>query len=146
MFRTHLRLSGLALVGAGLLLSASPARATYPIPVKFDTKFQFSAALKVGPHAFAPRAPWYTYFPVDPNLTNPRPQTTAFPPWPTQPAVPFAPIPSPPAPPAPAPADRVTQYAPTWGWPPAAYGYGYGVPIQPVTYSAPQAPSYWYGQ
>ena len=62
---------------------ASVASANQPIPVLFDARFNWNIDLKVGQDAFLPRAPWYTYFPADPNMSQAGPMTP-FPNWPAQ--------------------------------------------------------------
>lgn len=111
-----------------------------PIPISTDSVFIYRFDVKIGAAAFArPAGPWYSYFPVDPNLLAQR-QATAFPNWPTQfpPAVP-SPAPVQPIPTQPAPPPGLTYYQP----PP----YSYGPAVYPAGYYAPQpAPGYWYAR
>lgn len=98
------------------LVSASAWASGPPTPAKIDAGIVFRFDVQFGPQAMVPRAPWYTYFPADPNVAAAmQPQSTPFPPWPG--ALPAAP----PMPRASAP----------------------GSNIQPAGF---QAPSYWYGQ
>ncbi len=94
-----------------------------PVPVATNSVCVFRFDLKVGPEAFAiPAGPWYSYFPVDPNLLA-QPRASAFPSWPTQP-----PAAAPGTPPG------LTYQAPP------VYGYG----AYPAGYYAP--PGYGYGR
>jgi hypothetical protein len=55
-----------------------------PMPIATDCMFVWRFDVKCGPSAFArPAGPWYTYFPVDPNLLA-QPRAAAYPNWPTQ--------------------------------------------------------------
>jgi hypothetical protein len=101
-----------------------------PIPMKVDSIFIYRFDVKVGPSAFArPAAPWYTYFPSDPNLQA-QPARNQYPNWPTN----F------PAAQAPSAGGPVTYQMPAQE--PAA-GYYYPQAVQPTGYYTP-APSYWY--
>jgi len=108
--------------------------------VKIDAVFDFRFDVQVGPPVQRPTAPWYAYFPNDPNI-NPSPQATPFPPWPMQ----FPP----PGPPADAykktnvPSNVPAGPMQTSYWP---VSYSYGSNLQPVGYAPMQAPSYWYRQ
>ena len=81
MFFKLLRRGALAVLALGIV--STLAHANQPIPVLFDARFHWNIDLKVGPDAFLPRAPWYTYFPADPNMAQPGPMTP-FPNWPAQ--------------------------------------------------------------
>jgi hypothetical protein len=107
-----------------------------PIPISTDSVFVYRFDIKIGPSAFArPAGPWYSYFPIDPNLLA-QPQTAAFPNWPTQ--FPTAP---PQSQPVPRPVPGMTYYQ----QPANPYGYGYGYGVYPAGYYAPQpVPAYWY--
>ena len=133
----------LGLLGLVWLGTAGEGRAwwDYP-PVKIDTVFQFHFNVKVGPEIQRPTAPWYAYFPADPNMLA-SPQITPYPTWPMQ----FPP----PGPPADPRGDVLRKtsaqtYAPN-GAMPAAYWpnyHAYGSNVRPVSYAPMQAPSYWY--
>ena len=111
--------------------------ANTPIPISTDSVWIWRFDVKIGPSAFArPAGPWYSYFPVDPNLLA-QPQAAAFPNWPTQyPAPPSgAPMPGQPLRPGPG----VSYYQPA---PATPYYYQ---SIYPANYHGAQpAPSYWY--
>jgi len=133
--------SALGAAGLSSLLLAGAAQAAKPIPTKIDAGFEFRFNVQMGPQAFIPRAPWYTYFPVDPNLIANRPGTSPYPPWPT--TFPPAPgtVPAQPqfknaAPPVVPPAPQTRG----WGWPVSDGG------VQAAGYVPAQAPSYWYGR
>jgi hypothetical protein len=114
-------------VSLGLYAAAAAHAAGHPIPTKIDCGLEFRCNVQMGPQAYIPRAPWYTYFPADPNLLARAPGTTPYPTWPTNP--PGTPAPTP-APSAPAPAQQL-------GW----------SGVQPAGYvMVGQAPSYWYGR
>jgi hypothetical protein len=113
------------------------------LPTKIDFGIDFRCNVQCGPQAFVPRAPWYTYFPVDPNLIARAPGTTAYPPWPatfppaSQPQ-PAAPLPAPRGPVAP-----LSYQSPAWSWPaPTSTGNH----VQAAGYVPAQAPSYWYSR
>lgn len=126
--RFLLGLSGLA------LLFPCVARADHPIPTKIDAGINFRFNVQMGPQAYIPRAPWYTYFPADPQLLARAPGTTPYPTWPQA---------FPPAQP---------QVPPVVPGPVAPTGYqavGWATPAQPGTpvgYQPAQVPSYWYGR
>jgi hypothetical protein len=139
-------------------LAAAPAADAFgpPPPFRIDANINYRVNVKVGPQAYVPRAPWYTYFPVDPQMLA-RQTGTAYPPWPGQslpgnPGIPTQGFPVPPpeapeqappgTPPANPPAGRVF-YQPGGGWMTPA---GYGPSVQPVGYAPTQVPSYWYGR
>lgn len=64
------------------LASASPAHAWGCLPpIKIDTDFRFRINVRCGP-ANQCRAPWYSYFPYDPNL-HPSQGGNPYPNWPT---------------------------------------------------------------
>ena len=135
MTRTLTRLGWLGSLGLAWLLTPAAASAwgpNTPIPISTNSVFVYRFDVKIGPSAFArPAGPWYSYFPVDPNLLA-QPRATAFPTWPTQ----FPPQ----APPMSAPPEGLTYYRPMPGNP-----YAYGSGIYPAGYYAPQPmPSYWY--
>jgi hypothetical protein len=111
---------------AGVFASA---QAGPPVPTKVDCGIEFRCNVLMGPQAYIPRAPWYTYFPADPNLLARAPGTTPYPTWPNAFPPPAAPAPTAPAAPAPGP---MTYQYPSWNQ------------VQTVGYS--QVPSYWYGR
>lgn len=129
-----------ALVGLAWVGVAGDGQ-TWDVPqVKVDSAFEFRFDVKVGPPIQRPTAPWYAYFPADPNM-NPSPQATPYPPWPTQ----FPP-------PGPS-SDALKKFSvqprvmsgpmQTSYWPTQ---YTYGSNVQPVGYVPMQTPSYWYRQ
>lgn len=130
----------LALLGAAWLGFAADGRAWERPNVQVDTVFKFRVDVHVGPQVKRPTAPWYAYFPADPNM-NPSPQSTPFPPFPMQ------------FPPSGPSSDSLKKtsaaYAAPAGpmqtsyWPTS---YAYGSNLQPVGYYPSQAPSYWYRQ
>lgn len=128
------RLPFLAL--AVLLFSNAAAYANHP-PVTVDFTFRFDVEIGNQQH-YKSLAPWYTYFPYDPNIHGRAPH---FPTWPpTSPTGAPAPgptgrVPGPMLPPPGAPASRVT-------WQPQQ------PMVTPVSYSPVYygAPSYWYGR
>src|SRR4051812_28399072 len=72
----------------GALLTAAAAAAT-PVnagsdemPVKVDFIFRFN--IRVGPSVMVPPdlAPWYMWFPYDPNMITAPAQSTPYPHWP----------------------------------------------------------------
>ena len=136
----------LPLVGLGCLLTANAAPAAGPF--KIDSNIEWHFDVKFGPQAEVPRAPWYTYFPVDPNLAV-LARGTPFPGWPNPfpPAVnvpsaaPSTPAP-PPFPPPPTPNPNGAARQTSWGWAMTAPAAG----VQPVGYVPAQVPSYWYGR
>ena len=126
------------LLAMAWLLSPSgvQAQCSTPIPIATDSVFIYRFNVKIGPSAFArPAGPWYSYFPVDPNLMA-RPQAAAFPNWPTS---------FPPAA-ASAPAQAAPRYAPgiTYYQPPPSMPYGYSPGVSPASYYAPQQSMGWY--
>jgi len=108
--------------------SGVQAQGNTPIPIATDAFLVYRFNVKIGPSAFArPAGPWYSYFPVDPNLLA-QPQAAAFPNWPSQ----FPPTPA-------------LRPAPGMAYSPAPMQYGYGPGVYPAGYYAPQqVPAYWY--
>jgi hypothetical protein len=132
MIPTALRRSwpGLAALAWLVGMSSTRAHADGPIPIATDAVFYYRFDVKIGPAAFArPAGPWYSYFPIDPNLLA-QPRVSAFPNWPNQFPTPGAPVPPP----------GMTYY-PQQGSP---YSYG-PAQIYPAGYQAP-VPAYWYGR
>jgi hypothetical protein len=100
-----------------------------PLPIGTDSVFIYRFDVKIGPSAFArPAGPWYSYFPVDPNLLA-QPRAAAFPNWPNQ------------FPPAPTPTEPMVRPPGMTYYQPMQYGYG----VYPATYYQAQ-PGYWYGR
>jgi hypothetical protein len=136
MTRTLIRRFWPGLLAMAWLLSPSGAEAQgcTPIPIATDSVFIYRFNVKIGPSAFArPAGPWYSYFPVDPNLMA-QPQVNAFPNWPAS------------FPPTQAPAQAAPRYAPgiTYNQPPPM-PYGYSSGVYPASYYAPQqAAMGWY--
>ncbi len=126
MIRTAMRRwwPGLLALVCVLSLPQMRARADGPIPISTNSVFYYRFDVKVGPAAFCrPTGPWYSYFPVDPNLLA-QPRAAAFPNWPN-------------------------QYPPAGGigyYPPPAAPYGYGQGVYPVSYQPQPMPGYWYGR
>jgi hypothetical protein len=124
-----------------------------PIPVATDSVFYWRFDVKIGPSAFTrPTGPWYSYFPVDPNLLA-QPRASAFPNWPTpyppqvggfgyqQSAAPYY---QPAYQPGYQPGFQ-PGYQPNYQPVAATYPYyPYGGSIYPAGYYAP--PGYWYGR
>jgi hypothetical protein len=138
MNRLTIRRCGLALIGVLCLTSAGQAQIWQRPPIKVNTVFDFRVDVSVGPQIQRPTAPWYAYFPADPNM-QPSPQATPFPPWPMQ----FPP----PAPPADALQKQNAQTQRATGPMQTSYGSAYSTyPVQPVGFVPTQAPSYWYQQ
>jgi hypothetical protein len=136
MPRRYLSRARLLLLAVGLLF-VSRARAGDPVPCKVDFGVAVRCNIQCGPQAAIPRAPWYTYFPVEPNVIAKAPGTTSYPPWPAT-FPPTAPAPTAPAPTAPGQAPvPMTYHRP---------GAGYASPVQAVSYAPSQVPSYWYGR
>jgi hypothetical protein len=137
MTRTLFRRCWPGLLTVAWLLSPSgvQAQGCAPIPIATDSVFIYRFNVKLGAAAFArPAGPWYSYFPIDPNLMA-RPQAAAFPNWPAS------------FPAAQAPAQAAPRYAPgiTYYQPPPPTPYGYTPGIQPANYYAPQQPAMgWY--
>ncbi len=143
MIRTVLRRTWPGLLTLAWLSVTSTAHAwgdgpSGPIPVATNIQFNWQFDMRCGPAAFArPTGPWYSYFPMDPNLIA-QPRRAAFPSWPSQ----FPPAAAPLAPPAPAPAQPtgpMGYYAP----PSQPFAHGYGV--YPVNYYY-ASPGAWYGR
>lgn len=122
MRELHKRILG-ALVTAALAAAAAlPAHAgSDEMPVKVDFIFKFN--IRVGPSVMVPPdlAPWYQWFPYDPNLMANPAQSTPYPHWPN-------PYP---------PADAASQKQGAMTAPQA---------FQRVGFPPSQVPSYWYGQ
>lgn len=121
-------------------LAPAPASAQQPgqkpAPFKIDAGVNFRFNIHTVPNV-VPRAPWYAYFPYDPNLMAP-PPGSPYPGWPN----PFPPRETPPAGAAtPSPADNgplLPRNSPI-----AAATGGYSV--QPIHYTF-HTPAYWYGR
>lgn len=113
MFRLGMLLTAL---GAGGELVA--ARANDDMPVKVDFIFRFN--VRVGSTVMVPPdlAPWYQWFPYDPNMVSQPAQSTPYPNWSS----------------APAASGATTQH-----------GAMRSQPIQRVSYPT-QVPSYWYSR
>ena len=140
MSKLTIRLTWFGLLGFAWLGILSHGQAWEHPNVKVDTVFKFRVDINVGPQIKRPTAPWYAYFPADPNI-NPNMQSTPFPPWPGQ----FPPS----MPPADAMKKASAQSYPQSGPMQTSYwptGYAYGSNLQPVGYAPNQAPSYWYRQ
>lgn len=130
---------------AGLFLSTPLlVRANHPTklpPIKIDAAVIFRFNIKVGhKYQHRPLAPWYTYFPQDPNLKAPA-QPSPYPHWPQQ---------FPPAAPAPT-KDSMGYLPPSLPVPQPYSAQPYG---QPAAQTTPlyrpvgwyTGPSYWYGR
>jgi hypothetical protein len=134
MIRTLLRRSwpGLCALACLAGFQATPVRADPPIPVSTSSTFYYRCDVKCGTAAFArPAGPWYSYFPIDPNLLA-QPRASAFPNWPTQ-----LPAPAPLPPPVAVPPGGMSYYQPA---------YPYAANVYPAGYQAqPFTPAYWYG-
>jgi hypothetical protein len=137
MTRTLIRRCWPGLLALAWLLSPSGAEAqgSTPIPISTDSVFIYRFNVKIGPSAFArPAGPWYSYFPIDPNLLA-RPQVAAFPNWPAS-------FPS-----TATPAQTAPRFAPgiTYYQTPQAMPYGNNPGIAPAGYYTPQqAEMGWY--
>jgi hypothetical protein len=137
MTRTLIRRFWPGLLAMAWLLSPTgvQAQGCTPIPISTDSVFIYRFNVKIGPSAFArPAGPWYSYFPVDPNLMA-QPQAAAFPNWPAS------------FPPTQAPAQAAPRYAPgiTYNQSPPPMPYGYSPGVYPASYYAPQqAAMGWY--
>src|SRR4051794_41855093 len=85
MMRQLFRHGWLGLLGLAWTLAPTNAFAWgQPIPINVDSVFVWRFDVKCGPSAFAvPAGPWYSCFPVDPNLVA-QPAQAAFPNWPGQ--------------------------------------------------------------
>lgn len=105
-------------------------------PIKIDAGFKFHFNITSAQDA-KPQAPWYTYFPYDPNLMAP-PPSAPHRTWPgpqpskaTKPSGMSVPMPNYYTPPFTRPAPIAADAMPF---------------LQPVGYSTFQTPSYWYGR
>jgi hypothetical protein len=143
MAKGLLSLAWLALLGLAWALAPTSAQAwgEKTHPVKIDAGIDFRFNVYTVPNV-VPRAPWYTYFPYDPHLMAP-PPGSHYPTWPN----PFPPrdASTPPSPPSqggvpPSPND----YTPLTPRRPSIAATTHA--LQPVSYSAFQTPSYWYGR
>ncbi len=131
----------LGVLGLMCLITSGEVHAWERPPVKVNTVFQFRVEVKFGPEIQRPTAPWYAYFPADPR-SQMSPQTSPYPPWPTQ----FPPQGQPPGSTNEAPKQgRAPQTPPNSMLTQHRTGYStYGTSIQPVGYVPTQVPSYWY--
>lgn len=137
MFRKSTVLFPLAaffLAAPALTFASHPSKLP---PIKVDAAIIFRFNVKVGhKYQHRPLAPWYTYFPQDPNLTGPA-QPSPYPHWPQQ----FPPNPNP----VPAPGSMgYLPPVPGLQQPPGNLPPVPGSPYQPVGWF--QGPSYWYGR
>ena len=107
---------------AVLAVSAAMVRADCG-PVKIDAGLYWKFDVKLGCGSYCPKAPWYAYFPYDPNMQRPGP-VNPYPVWPQ------------PFPPAVQPMPPATPQLST-----SSYSSG----IQPASYYPGGVPSYWYG-
>jgi hypothetical protein len=141
MIRTAIRRLWPGLLALAWLANHSQARADGPLPISTCNTFICRFDVKIGPSAFCrPAGPWYSYFPIDPNLLA-QPRVAAYPNWPN----PYPPAGSPPPRPLPgqlpppSPTPNGMGYYPT---PAAPYAYGGVAPVS--YYGTPSAPGYWY--
>jgi hypothetical protein len=66
-------------VSLALMTLTPPLSASGPVKIDAGIHWRFDVKLGSGPHI--PKAPWYSYFPYDPNLQQPGPPNP-YPVWP----------------------------------------------------------------
>ena len=134
MFYSISRRGLLVLVALAWFSTSGSVQADPPAMKISNVRINFHVEMSTLPTVPPPTAPWYAYFPADPRRL-PAPNATPYPSWPMQ----FPPAVGPQmksnsANVAPGP--MLTQYWPSY--------YQSGSNLQPVGYTPPQAPSYWY--
>jgi hypothetical protein len=129
----------IALAGFLLLACTAPVSAQLP-QMKVD--FTFKVDIQCQDPYMQNLAPWWTYFPHDPQLIAMGSRPSHYPTWP-QPFPPEgsqggAPMSRPQQMRPPGPVVQQRPFAPTAQSPPAW--------VRPVSYSSAQPPSYWYAR